>query len=147
MKKFLFAIFIVLIVSVLVYFAFPQKIPATNPNTIPTSDLTTVESVILGLTMALSAYVLESPSSEACNSSNFAAYVASTTPAWSNVFTDFSCDLKVKETDAIFIVQDKLGTKLLFEDGTWSPELDSPHWRIPNLPRLQFPITVDNTSK
>lgn len=140
MKKFLFAIFIVLIVSVLVYFAFPQIIPATNPNTIPTSDLTTVEPVILGLTMALSAYVLESPSSEAYNSSNFAAYIASTTPAWSNVFTDFCCDLKVKDENAIFIVQDKLERKLLFEDGTWSSELDSPHWRIPNLPRLQFPI-------
>lgn len=147
MKKILIAVLVVLAISALIYIAIPQAIPVTNPQAIPTSDLTTVEPVILCLTMALSAYVLESPDSMSSNTSGFAAYIASTTPAWSNVFNDFSCDLKVKDTDAIFIVQDKLDAKLLFEDGTWSSELDSPHWRIPNLPRLQFPITPDNNVK
>lgn len=147
MKKLLVAALVVLAISALIYITIPQTLPITNPQTISTSDLTTVEPVILCLTMALSAYVLESPDSMSSNTSDFAAYIASTTPDWANVFTDFSCDLKVKDTDAIFIVQDKLGAKLLFEDGTWSSELDSPHWRIPNLPRLQFPITSDNNVK
>jgi len=147
MKKIFVAALIILVVAIVIYFTIPQAVPITTKQTTPTFNLATVEPVILGLTMSLSSYVLESPVPTACNISDFSAYVASTTPSWSNVFSDFSCDLKVKDENAIFIVQDKLEPKLLFEDGTWSSELDSPHWRIPNLPRLQFPITSDNDIK
>lgn len=136
-----------LAIVVLVVLAIALLVHTFTPQTAPTSDLTQVEPVVLGMTMTLGAYVLEAPNPASCTISGFATYIASTTPAWSNMFSDFSCDLKVKDTEAIFIIQDKPPTKLLFEDGTWSPNLDAPHWRIQNLPRLTFPIASGGAAK
>lgn len=139
MKNLLIATVLLLVFGFLVY--------NVIPHTAPTNDLTSVESVVLGLTMKLDAYRLESSVLASCTVPGFAAYVASTTPNWSNVFSDFLCDLKVNDNHAIFIVHDRTDKKLLFEDGTWSTKLDAPHWRIPNLPRLQFPIASGAQAK
>lgn len=109
------------------------------PPSAPTTDYTKIEPVVIDMTRNLNAFILEVPSPASCTIPDFATYIASITPNWSNVFSDFVCDLKVKNEDAIFIIQEKKDLKLLFEDGTWSPELDAPHWRKTG-PRLAFPI-------
>lgn len=139
MKKLAIVVLVVIGIALLVH--------TFSHQTVPTSDLTQVEPVVIGMTMALSAYVLDASNPASCTISGFASFIASTTPAWSNMFSEFSCDLKVIDTDAIFVIQDKPPTKLLFEDGTWSSKLDAPHWRVPNLPRLPFPIASGGAVK
>ena len=106
----------------------------------PTTDLNQLEPIVLGMTMSLEAFVLETSDTGSCTVPGFSGYIESTNPKWSNIFSDYVRDLKVKNKDAILIIQDKKSSKLLFEDGTWSSKLDAPHWRMPNLPRLSFPI-------
>ena len=133
MKKFLFlAVVVLLLVAGLIYIGHPQSAS--------TGDLTKFEPVVIGMTRALSAFIVEMPTPASCTVPAFSAYIASSTPNWSNVFSDFICDLKVRGEDGIFIIQDKRDQKLLFEDGTWTSGIDAPHWRMPNLPRLAFPI-------
>lgn len=113
----------------------------TNPPG-PARNFSQLEPVILGITSLLGAFILETPLPASCSVDTFSEYVSTTNHQWSYVFTDYSCDLKIKDKEGIFIVYDNTRARLLFEDGTWSSKLDSPHWRDPGHLRLEFPTPV-----
>lgn len=129
MKKALF-IAILCCLMVLIYMTIPPG---------PAKDLSQLEPVVLGITALLGAFILETPLPASCSMDAFSKYVSTTNQQWSYVFKDYSCDLKISGKEGILIIHDKTNAQLLFEDGTWSPRLDSPRWRTPDLPPLKFP--------
>lgn len=141
MKKTLF-IFLALVLIIVGVAYFYMKTPLG-----PAANLSELEPVVLGLTTTLGAFILETPSPASQTIDAFTHYISESNPRWSYVFTDYSCNLKIRDKDGIFIINDKKDSKLLFEDGNWSSKLDEPHWRIPNHPRLQFPIKTDAAQK
>lgn len=108
----------------------------------PARNLTELEPVVLSVTSSLGAFLIGITDPASRTVKAFSLHTLSTKPKLSYVFASFSCDIRSQGRDGIFIIKDKISGDLLFEDGTWpaSPSLDTPHWRIPNLPRLEFPL-------
>lgn len=108
----------------------------------PTANYSELEPVVLSITSSLGSFLISTAAPASRTIAAFSLHTISTKPKLSYVFASYSCDIRSQGRDGIFIMKDKQTDTLLFEDGTWpaSPSLDAPHWRMPSLPRLAFPI-------
>lgn len=107
----------------------------------PARNLSELEPVVLSVTSSLASFLISNTDPASRTVTAFSLHTTSTKPKLSYVFASFSCDIRARSRDGIFIMKDKTTGDLLFEDGTWlaSPSLDAPHWRSPGRPRLEFP--------
>ena len=108
----------------------------------PAKNLDELEPIVMSVTASLGSFLIATTEPASRTIEAFSLHTLSTKPRLSYVFASYTCDIRSQGRQGIFILRDKDTGALLFEDGTWpaSISLDAPHWRIPNLPRLEFPV-------